>query len=133
MSNETIKGNFEQLKGKIKQKWGELSDDEIESSKGDWNVLTGKLVERYGMLKDKAAEEVSDFLKSLKEKAGDENSAAGDEPGFVKEQLHKTVASAKENLGEVSDAFSKYVRKNPVASVAIALASGIALAMIMRS
>lgn len=71
MKNEKIKGNYKQLKGKIKKKWGRLSDDEIESTKGNWELLEGKIIERYGMLKEKAKEAINEFLKSLNKKSDD--------------------------------------------------------------
>jgi uncharacterized protein YjbJ (UPF0337 family) len=63
MNKDTIKGNFTQLKGKIKQKWGQLTDDEIDEMEGDAQILSGKLQERYGLERDEAERQAKEFRK----------------------------------------------------------------------
>ena len=57
MNKDTIQGNFTQLKGKIKQQWGKLTDDEIDQMEGHAEILAGKLQERYGLERDEAERE----------------------------------------------------------------------------
>jgi uncharacterized protein YjbJ (UPF0337 family) len=61
MNRDIAKGNFTQLKGKIKEQWGKLTDDEIDELEGKSEILAGKLQERYGMKREDAEREVSDF------------------------------------------------------------------------
>jgi uncharacterized protein YjbJ (UPF0337 family) len=133
MSNEQIKGNLEQIKGKIKQKWGQLTDDDLDSLKGNWDQLAGKLTERYGMTKEQASQTANEFLKSIKGimNSNGEGSNMGD-LGAIKEQVQETVEHAKENLAAASDKLMCYVKENPVTAMAIALASGAVLAMLLR-
>ena len=65
MNADTMKGQWKQLKGKVKQKWGKLTDDELDQIEGHRDVLAGKLQERYGMAKDEADREVREFERSL--------------------------------------------------------------------
>jgi uncharacterized protein YjbJ (UPF0337 family) len=48
MNQETLKGEWSQLKGRIRKRWGKLTDDDLEQIAGDREVLVGKLQERYG-------------------------------------------------------------------------------------
>ena len=64
MDKDTIKGNFKQLKGKIKQQWGKLTDDEIDQMEGNAEILSGKLQERYGLEKEEAERQAREFRKS---------------------------------------------------------------------
>ena len=64
MDKDTIKGNFKQLKGKIKQQWGKLTDDEIDQMEGNAEILSGKLQERYGLQKEEAEKQALEFRKS---------------------------------------------------------------------
>jgi uncharacterized protein YjbJ (UPF0337 family) len=64
MDKDTIKGNFTQLKGKIKQQWGKLTDDEIDQMEGNAEILSGKLQERYGLQKEEAERQAREFRKS---------------------------------------------------------------------
>ena len=68
MNKDIASGNFKQLKGKIKQQWGKLTDDEIDQMEGNAEILAGKLQERYGYAKERAEKELDDFLKDLRER-----------------------------------------------------------------
>jgi len=57
MNRDIAKGNFTQLKGKIKEQWGKLTDDEIDEMEGKSEILAGKLQERYGMNREEAERE----------------------------------------------------------------------------
>ena len=61
MNKDTVKGNFTQLKGKIKQQWGKLTDDEIDQMEGHADILAGKLQERYGLERDEAERQAKEF------------------------------------------------------------------------
>jgi uncharacterized protein YjbJ (UPF0337 family) len=58
MNSDIAQGNWKQLSGKIKQKWGKLTDDDLMRAKGDKEYLVGKLHEQYGLAKDKAQDEL---------------------------------------------------------------------------
>ena len=61
MNKDITAGNFKQLKGKIKQQWGKLTDDEIDQMEGNAEILAGKLQERYGLGKDDAERQAKEF------------------------------------------------------------------------
>lgn len=61
MNNDRIAGNWKQMKGKLKEQWGKLTDDEIDQLEGRSEQLAGKLQERYGMARDEAEKQASDF------------------------------------------------------------------------
>ena len=64
MNWEQVEGNWDQLKGKLREKWGWLTDDDISVAKGKRDQFIGKIQERYGYAKERAEKEVNDFLKS---------------------------------------------------------------------
>lgn len=64
MNKETFEGAWNQLKGKAKEKWGKLTDEDLTKIDGKKDQLIGKLQEKYGYLKDKAEEEISSWEKS---------------------------------------------------------------------
>ena len=63
MNKDIAQGNFTQLKGKIKQKWGQLTDDEIDEMEGNAEILAGKLQEHYGLARDDAERQAKAFRK----------------------------------------------------------------------
>ena len=62
MNKEIIKGNWNQLKGKVKQQWGKLTDDEITQINGSYEELQGILQKKYGYQKDQVEREIQTFL-----------------------------------------------------------------------
>ena len=66
MNTEIAHGKWEEIKGKIRSKWGKLNDDEIESFKGNLDQLVGKIEQTYGYAKDFAEKEYNEFKSSLK-------------------------------------------------------------------
>jgi uncharacterized protein YjbJ (UPF0337 family) len=65
MNWDTVKGNWKQFSGKIKEKWGKLTDDDLTTIAGKRDQLLGKLQERYGYGKDEAERELNDFSRTL--------------------------------------------------------------------
>jgi uncharacterized protein YjbJ (UPF0337 family) len=47
-----VEGNWKQMKGKIKEQWGDLTDDDLTAINGQRDQLEGKIQERYGLAKD---------------------------------------------------------------------------------
>ncbi len=60
-----VEGNWKQFKGQIKEKWGELTDDDIDRMEGSREQFEGKIQEKYGLGKDQAKRNVDDWLKTL--------------------------------------------------------------------
>lgn len=70
MNSDTMKGNWTQLKGKIKEKWGKLTDDDLKVIEGKADQLAGRVQERYGYAKERAEKECSDFYNSCNSGCG---------------------------------------------------------------
>ncbi|MGU1888171.1 CsbD family protein [Pseudomonas aeruginosa] len=65
MNSDVIKGKWKQLTGKIKERWGDLTDDDLQAADGHAEYLVGKLQERYGWSKERAEQEVRHFSDRL--------------------------------------------------------------------
>ena len=61
MNNDIVAGKWTQLKGRIREKWGELTDDDFDVAQGNAEYLSGKLQERYGWAKDRAEREIKQY------------------------------------------------------------------------
>lgn len=62
MNKDIIQGNWKQLKGKIREQWGELTNDEIDKLHGTAEELEGIIQKKYGYQKDRVKKEMQDFL-----------------------------------------------------------------------
>lgn len=61
MNNDRIEGNWKQLKGKVKEQWGKLTDDDLTVIEGNQDQLAGRIQERYGIARDEAEKQVKNF------------------------------------------------------------------------
>jgi uncharacterized protein YjbJ (UPF0337 family) len=66
MNWDQIAGNWKQFQGKVKEKWGDLTDDDLTMIAGKRDQLAGKLQERYGYEKGRAEKELDDFVRGLR-------------------------------------------------------------------
>jgi len=62
MNKDIIKGKWHEIKGQVKQQWGDLTDDEITKIDGSYEELEGVLQKKYGYQKERAQKEIQDFL-----------------------------------------------------------------------
>ena len=58
MNATILKGKWKELKGDMTNKWGKLTDDDVNQIQGDTEKLIGKLQQRYGMTREQAQKEV---------------------------------------------------------------------------
>jgi uncharacterized protein YjbJ (UPF0337 family) len=63
---DVIEGNWKQVKGKAKEEWGKLTDQELSEIEGRREKLAGKIQERYGVARAKAEEAIDDWAGRLK-------------------------------------------------------------------
>jgi uncharacterized protein YjbJ (UPF0337 family) len=61
MNNDRIQGRWKQLKGKVKEQWGKLTDDDLDIISGRREQLLGRIQQRHGLAKDEAERQVRDF------------------------------------------------------------------------
>lgn len=66
MNSDRIEGNWKQLKGKVREQWGKLTDDELDVIEGRREQLAGRIQERYGLAREEAEKQVRDWEKRLK-------------------------------------------------------------------
>jgi uncharacterized protein YjbJ (UPF0337 family) len=64
MNQDTIKGQWKQLGGKMKAQRGKLTDDDLKVAEGNAEYLSGKLQERYGIARDEADKQIKQFEKT---------------------------------------------------------------------
>ena len=65
MNWDRVEGNWKEIKGKAKQQWGKLTDDDLDVIKGRRDELEGRLQKHYGYAKDKVRAEVDSWLRHI--------------------------------------------------------------------
>jgi uncharacterized protein YjbJ (UPF0337 family) len=65
MNWDQIKGKWTQFKGKAREQWGDLTDDDLDRAKGNREQLAGRIQERYGIAKEEAERQVDEWSRSI--------------------------------------------------------------------
>jgi uncharacterized protein YjbJ (UPF0337 family) len=64
MNQDTLAGNWKQMKGKIKERWGKLTDDDLDVMEGRAEQWAGVIQKRYGIEREEAERQVKEFERS---------------------------------------------------------------------
>lgn len=82
MNTDEMKGKWQQLRGRVREMWGKLTDDDLDVIGGRTEQLVGKIRERYGYEKERAEQEVNSFMKSCDSASCADNSKAQPRSSF---------------------------------------------------
>lgn len=77
MNWDQLEGKWKQMKGSVRERWGRLTDDDIEQIAGNRDKLLGRLQERYGLVKEAAEREVDQFMRTHPSEVEGKGKAAG--------------------------------------------------------
>jgi uncharacterized protein YjbJ (UPF0337 family) len=77
MNSDQLEGRWKQVKGEVREKWGKLTDNDIQIVGGRRDQLIGRVQERYGMAKEEATKEVDTFVKQLTDPGEDFTASSG--------------------------------------------------------
>lgn len=65
LNKDIMVGKWEQMKNRVKQRWGRLTDDQLDQISGYYDELTVLIRERYGYTMEKARKDVDEFIQRL--------------------------------------------------------------------
>ena len=73
MNKNTLQGQWSLIKGKVKEKWGDLTDNDLAFIDGKRDQLVGRIQERYGLAQEEAERQVSSFETTLGQTASNDS------------------------------------------------------------
>lgn len=71
MNTDILEGKWKQLRGEVRERWGELTDDELDQIAGKRDQLVGKIQEKYGYARDEAERQVDSFVEEMDSRVGE--------------------------------------------------------------
>jgi uncharacterized protein YjbJ (UPF0337 family) len=124
------------MRGRVKERWGKLTDDDLTAIAGRRDQLEGMIQERYGYAKERARREIEDWLHSIESNLAEqlESLRSGIEElsstveRIAKEQLPRARSRATDALTDAEEA----VKRNPLVVVAIVLGLGLLIGALTR-
>jgi len=130
-TQEKVQGNWNQMKGKVKQKWGQLTDDELAEVEGNIDQLIGLVQQKTGQ----AREQIERVLRDISDQAGVSFTAATETAreyaGQAAEQLRGAAEQMRDRTMEGYEQAQDFVRRRPAESVAVAFGTGILLGIVV--
>lgn len=131
-----VEGNWKQMKGRVKERWGKLTDDDLTAIAGRRDQLEGMIQERYGYAKERARREIEDWFHSIESNLAEQietlrcgiQELSSTVERLAKEQLPHARSRATDALTGAEDA----VKRNPLVVVAIALGLGLLIGVLTR-
>jgi uncharacterized protein YjbJ (UPF0337 family) len=68
---DQVEGKWKQLRGGVKEKWGKLTDDDLDQIAGKRDQFVGRLQERYGIAKEEAQHQADQWLRAQQDAAAE--------------------------------------------------------------
>ena len=133
MNTQELKGQWNTIRGKVKEKWGQLTDDDLQIAGGDFNQLIGTIQQRTG----ETRQQIEQFLSSVTD-GGHEAIQQ------MQEQFRRASEAAQQGMGQARDAAQRgvemaerWVESRPAESMAavlgIGLITGVVVGLLLRS
>ncbi len=124
-SQQTIKGNWNEIQGKLRSKWGALTDDDVKEFDGNVEQLVGKIQKKTGA----ARESIEQFLDQFTSNGASSVGRAGE---AVREYAHKASEVVQEKSQQAADSMREsyadvedMVRQRPAQSLGVCFGAGI--------
>jgi uncharacterized protein YjbJ (UPF0337 family) len=131
-----IEGDWKQIKGSVKERWGKLTDDDLTIIRGRRDQLEGKLQERYGYAKERARREIEDWYRSTEFNLADTIKTLRVEiQGLTSTVAHianKQIGRAQVKATEAAHDAEEAIAQHPFTAIAIALGLGFLLGVLTR-
>ena len=125
INQQTIRGNWNEIKGKLRSKWGSLTDDDLMVFNGNVDQLVGTIQQKTG----EARESIEEFVEQLTSSGASTISRAGESvrefahqtSDSIQETSHRVAASARKGYADVEE----IVRQRPAESLAVCFGAGV--------
>jgi uncharacterized protein YjbJ (UPF0337 family) len=130
-TQEKVIGNWNQFKGKVKQRWGQLTDDELSEVEGNFDQLVGLVQQKTG----EARQQIERTLSELSDQAGGAFTQASEKAREYVDQAGEKLRGAADQIRERTQGYAEdaqaMVRRRPAESVAVAFGAGLIVGLLV--
>jgi len=131
INSQELQGQWNQLRGQVKQKWGQLTDDDLQIQGGNVDQLVGRIQQRTG----EGREAIEKYLTELTSRGGSSIAQAAEAvSGYAQqagERMREGYEQVSDRTREGYDRAQDLVRHNPGQSVATAFGVGLVAGLIV--
>jgi len=130
-TKEQITGNWNQLKGLLREQWGQLTDDELQEAHGDYEQLVGLIQQKTGQAKTKVERIVNELSDQCAGVFASAKEAAREYLGQAGESVTDAAGQVRERVTEGYTEAEALVKRRPAESVAVAFGTGLIAGVIV--
>ena len=138
MTNEQIlEGNWNEIKGKLRQKWGQLTDDDLPQLRSDADQIVGIIQRKTGEAREAIEQYVEQVSGSAASAVGTAAETAGEYAQHAAEAVQDTAKQAGDQVRAGYSEVERFVRDRPGQSLAVCFGvgviTGVAIALLLRT
>jgi len=131
VNTQVLQGQWNQVRGQLKKKWGQLTEDDLRFANGNIDQLIGRIQHKTG----EAREAIEGFLDELTSQGASAVAQAADSvrqyAGYASDQMREGYNRISDQLGRRYEASQDLIRENPAQSVATAFGVGVLLGVVV--
>jgi len=131
VNTQVLQGQWNQVRGQLKKKWGQLTEDDLKFANGNLDQLVGRIQHKTG----EAREAIESFLDEMTSQGASAVSQAADSvknyAGYASDQMRDGYNRISDQLGRRYEASQDLIRENPARTVATAFGVGIVLGVVV--
>jgi uncharacterized protein YjbJ (UPF0337 family) len=131
VNTQVLQGQWNQVRGQLKKKWGQLTEDDLKFTNGNIDQLVGRIQHKTG----EAREAIESFLDEMTAQGASAVSQAAESvknyAGIASEQVRDGYNRISDQLGRRYEASQDLIRENPARTVATAFGVGVVLGVVV--
>lgn len=136
ISQQTLQGNWNEIKGKLRSKWGELTEDDVMAFNGDVDQLMGKIQKKTGA----AREHIEQFFEQFNAHAATAYSQAKESvkstaqqaANYAQEATHRAADTLRSGYAEVEGVVRRHPSESLVVCFGSGLITGVVVSLLLR-
>jgi uncharacterized protein YjbJ (UPF0337 family) len=131
VNTQVLQGQWNQVRGQLKKRWGQLSEDDLKFANGNIDQLVGRIQHKTG----EAREAIENFLDELTSQGASAISQATESvrqyAGYASDQMRDGYNRISDQLGRQYEQSQDLIRENPARTVATAFGVGVLLGIVV--
>jgi uncharacterized protein YjbJ (UPF0337 family) len=127
ITKEELAGTWNEIKGHVKQEWGNISDDDFKQVEGSVDRLVGMIQKKTGQARTEIEKTLRSFSQESASMLGGASQAVQDATKAVQDYASQANEMAHERLGQAQD----LVRKRPAESLIVSFGTGLLLGIVV--
>jgi uncharacterized protein YjbJ (UPF0337 family) len=131
MNAQTMQGQWNQIRGEIKKKWGQLSDDDLRFTNGNVDQLVGKIQAKTGVAREAIEQYLTELTSQGSSAVAHAAEAAGEYARYASDQAREGYNRLSDHFGRSYEVSQDMIRDNPARSVATAFGVGVLLGVVV--